>query len=525
MNQGLSRKWSKVKPTSFSIASRGRQLAEMQRRLALADVAVGVEQHRGRRAPPCCRRSGRACACWRRRARRCGRPARRRARTRRTPRARRRRMSRLRARPGSRGAPAPAALGRVSVIAIVVPPAALGLTAAGGREIVTDLLLTWQWAGMPCRPTSAGSPSSAPATAAPAPGAGTCPRPAPSEVALVGLCDANPARLAVVAEQLGRRGGGGLDRPRRHARGGPAAHARRLHPRRHPCRHHRRRARARASTSSPRSRWRRRPRTAGASSTPRRGPGGGWTSPSTTASRRPRGRSASSSPRGGSATVTSADFHWYLDTSARRRLLPPLARLQAVFRQSLFVHKATHHFDLLNWWIDADPVRVFAQGALRNYGAAGPFRGVALQGLRACRRLRVPPRHRRRPLARGALRGALGRGRLRARRLRLPRGHRHLGHDDRGDPLRQRRAGQLLAQRLHADRGLSPRLQRHRGADRGPDVREAGLRGAARAGRDPRARHRPLGRADRRSSTGRAGTSAAIRCCTAASSCRRATTR
>ena len=27
--------------------------------------------------------------------------------------------------------------------------------------------------------------------------------------------------------------------------------------------------------------------------------------------------------------VSSVDFHWYLDTSARRRLLPPLARLQA----------------------------------------------------------------------------------------------------------------------------------------------------------------------------------------------------
>ena len=45
MNQGFWRKWSKVKPTSFSIASPRRQLAEVQRRLALADVAVGLEQH------------------------------------------------------------------------------------------------------------------------------------------------------------------------------------------------------------------------------------------------------------------------------------------------------------------------------------------------------------------------------------------------------------------------------------------------------------------------------------------------
>jgi predicted dehydrogenase len=44
------------------------------------------------------------------------------------------------------------------------------------------------------------------------------------------------------------------------------------------------------------------------------------------------------------------------------------------------VHKATHHFDLLNWFIDAEPVRVFAQGALRRYGAAGPFRGRRCRG-------------------------------------------------------------------------------------------------------------------------------------------------
>lgn len=34
----------------------------------------------------------------------------------------------------------------------------------------------------------------------------------------------------------------------------------------------------------------------------------------------------------------------------------------------LLVHKATHHFDLLNWWIDDIPDRVFAQGGLFFYG-------------------------------------------------------------------------------------------------------------------------------------------------------------
>jgi predicted dehydrogenase len=34
----------------------------------------------------------------------------------------------------------------------------------------------------------------------------------------------------------------------------------------------------------------------------------------------------------------------------------------------LLIHKASHHFDLVNWWIDAVPSRVFASGGLRFYG-------------------------------------------------------------------------------------------------------------------------------------------------------------
>jgi predicted dehydrogenase len=36
----------------------------------------------------------------------------------------------------------------------------------------------------------------------------------------------------------------------------------------------------------------------------------------------------------------------------------------------LLVHKSTHHFDLVNWWIDAIPERVFAFGRLDFYGRA-----------------------------------------------------------------------------------------------------------------------------------------------------------
>jgi predicted dehydrogenase len=36
----------------------------------------------------------------------------------------------------------------------------------------------------------------------------------------------------------------------------------------------------------------------------------------------------------------------------------------------LLVHKASHHFDLVNWWIDSFPSRVFAVGDLKFYGRA-----------------------------------------------------------------------------------------------------------------------------------------------------------
>ncbi|OAM90509.1 Gfo/Idh/MocA family oxidoreductase [Termitidicoccus mucosus] len=40
----------------------------------------------------------------------------------------------------------------------------------------------------------------------------------------------------------------------------------------------------------------------------------------------------------------------------------------------LLVHKSTHHFDLVNWWIDAIPSEVFAHGALQFYGRENAIR-------------------------------------------------------------------------------------------------------------------------------------------------------
>jgi predicted dehydrogenase len=72
--------------------------------------------------------------------------------------------------------------------------------------------------------------------------------------------------------------------------------------------------------------------------------------------------------------ITSVDFHWYLNTYHGASYF----RRWHGLRQSggsLWVHKATHHFDLLNWWIDSDPEEVFAYGDLEHYGSNGPFRG------------------------------------------------------------------------------------------------------------------------------------------------------
>lgn len=72
--------------------------------------------------------------------------------------------------------------------------------------------------------------------------------------------------------------------------------------------------------------------------------------------------------------VTSVDFNWYLNTYHGASYFRRWHGLKDS-GGSLWVHKATHHFDLLNWWIDSDPEQVFAYGDLEHYGKNGPFRG------------------------------------------------------------------------------------------------------------------------------------------------------
>ena len=57
----------------------------------------------------------------------------------------------------------------------------------------------------------------------------------------------------------------------------------------------------------------------------------------------------------------AVDFSWILDT---RHGADYFRRWHREKHNSggLLVHKATHHFDLVNWWIDSYPHDVFAMG-------------------------------------------------------------------------------------------------------------------------------------------------------------------
>ncbi len=61
------------------------------------------------------------------------------------------------------------------------------------------------------------------------------------------------------------------------------------------------------------------------------------------------------------------DFSWVLDTDHGADYFRRWHR-EKDKSGGLLVHKATHHFDLINWWIDSYPERVFAQGDLLFYG-------------------------------------------------------------------------------------------------------------------------------------------------------------
>ncbi len=70
---------------------------------------------------------------------------------------------------------------------------------------------------------------------------------------------------------------------------------------------------------------------------------------------------------------TSVVFTWMLDTSHGADYFRRWHR-EKLCSGGLLVHKATHHFDLVNFWINSLPQRVFAMGDLKFYGEANAAR-------------------------------------------------------------------------------------------------------------------------------------------------------
>lgn len=67
-------------------------------------------------------------------------------------------------------------------------------------------------------------------------------------------------------------------------------------------------------------------------------------------------------------TVLSVTFEWVLDTAHGADYFRRWHRDKAN-SGGLMIHKASHHFDLVNWWIADVPVQVYARGGVRFYGA------------------------------------------------------------------------------------------------------------------------------------------------------------
>lgn len=67
--------------------------------------------------------------------------------------------------------------------------------------------------------------------------------------------------------------------------------------------------------------------------------------------------------------IISIHFEWLLDTAHGADYFRRWHRDKRN-NGGLLVHKSTHHFDLVNWWINSAPETVYAMGDLRFYGKA-----------------------------------------------------------------------------------------------------------------------------------------------------------
>jgi predicted dehydrogenase len=76
--------------------------------------------------------------------------------------------------------------------------------------------------------------------------------------------------------------------------------------------------------------------------------------------------------------ILSVDFHWLLNTVHGADYFRRWHSNKAI-SGGLMVHKATHHFDLVNWWLSDVPVRVMASGK-REFYTPKTARRMGLEG-------------------------------------------------------------------------------------------------------------------------------------------------
>ena len=72
--------------------------------------------------------------------------------------------------------------------------------------------------------------------------------------------------------------------------------------------------------------------------------------------------------------IEQVEFHWNISHSHLMRYMQRWHG-ESQYGGTLWVHKNTHHFDMVNWYLDSDPVQVHAYGSLELFGANNDYRG------------------------------------------------------------------------------------------------------------------------------------------------------
>ncbi|MCM2591759.1 Gfo/Idh/MocA family protein [Rossellomorea marisflavi] len=77
--------------------------------------------------------------------------------------------------------------------------------------------------------------------------------------------------------------------------------------------------------------------------------------------------------------ITSVDLNWYIDTYHGSSYFQRWNRNRD-HSGGLSIHKSSHHFDLINWWLDQKPMEVFAYGDLNYYGNESEYNPDQVDG-------------------------------------------------------------------------------------------------------------------------------------------------